>query len=104
VAPKAAHFATTRRATTGLMRCSKWPRYSITSSAGEQERRHADPEGSGRSEIQDQLDLRGLFDRQICGFGTLQDLVNIRGCASILLTTRGQARAPCEFSDLLAKR
>ena len=45
--------------------------------ACEQRRRDRESEGLGRLEVDDQLELRGLFDGQIGGPGAFQDLVHI---------------------------
>src|SRR5215216_361123 len=49
--------------------------------AGEQGRRHGEAEGLGRFDIDDELEFRGLLNRQIGGFCTLQDAIKIGCCA-----------------------
>jgi hypothetical protein len=43
----------------------------------EQRGRNGQPQGPGRLEIDDQLELARLFDRQLGGFGAFQDFVDM---------------------------
>ena len=45
--------------------------------AGEQRRRHRDPERLGGLEIDHQLELRRLFDRQLARFGAFQNFIHV---------------------------
>src|SRR5262247_4141899 len=48
----------------------------------QERRRDREAESLGGLEVDDQLELNGLFDRKVGGFGALQDLVDIgRGAA-----------------------
>src|SRR4030095_13404640 len=47
----------------------------------QERRRHREPEGLGGLEVDDQLALRRLFDREIAGLGASKDAVDIRSGA-----------------------
>src|SRR5205807_1814773 len=47
--------------------------------AGEQGGRHTETERFRGPEIDDQLELGRLLDRQVCRVGTFQDLINVGG-------------------------
>jgi hypothetical protein len=57
--------------------------HSITWSASEQRRWHGEAQRFGGFQIGDELELGRLLHSQICGFGTLQNLINIFSCAPI---------------------
>src|SRR5215211_6442100 len=53
--------------------------------AGEQRRRHVEPERFGGLEIDDQLYFRGLLDWQVAGLCALENLVDVGRCPAIVL-------------------
>src|SRR5262249_19429249 len=53
--------------------------------AGEQRRRDRQPQRLGRLEVDDELEVGGLLDRQVAGLGALEDLVDVAGRASLEL-------------------
>src|SRR4029434_4406539 len=68
----------TKSATTGLMRCSKTA-FLFDHLVGGREQRwwHGETEHPCRRVIDDELELGGLHDRQICRFCTLEDATGI---------------------------
>src|SRR5262245_54253121 len=51
--------------------------------SGEDRRRDGQPEGFGGLEVDDELELGRLLDRQIGGLGTLENLVHVNGSAPV---------------------
>src|SRR6266576_1437126 len=52
----------------------------------QERRRNRQPDRLRRSEIDDQLELRGLLDREVGGLGALEDLVHEGGSAPYQVT------------------
>ena len=48
----------------------------------QERRRDRQAEGLRGLEVDDQLELRGLFDGQVAGLGALQNLVDVGGCTT----------------------
>ena len=64
--------------------------HSITSSARASRRwRHIEAERLGGLEIDDQLDFRGLLDREVAGLCSLENLVDVGRCPAIVLFQLG---------------
>ena len=56
---------------------------------GQQRWRHGEPQRFGGLEINDQLETRRLFDRQIAGLCAFQDLVDIADRAAEIIGKSG---------------
>src|SRR5687768_10585980 len=61
-------------------------------SAGEKRRWDRQVEGFGGSHVNDEIELSGLLYRKVGGVRTLQNLVNVARCATILVWPIGAIR------------
>src|SRR6267378_1903950 len=67
----------------------------------QQRGRDREAEGFGGLEVDDQLELRGLLDGQIAGFGALEDLVNVdSGAPEEILRVRRIANKAAILRDM----
>src|SRR2546422_952071 len=66
----------------------------------EQRLRDRQAECFGGLEVDDQLELRGLLDREVGGFGTPEDLVHIDGAAPDELAVIRAVAHPCALQCL----
>src|SRR5262245_26150509 len=71
--------------------------------AGEQRRRHFERQRPGSAEINHQLELRRLHDREVCRLGTLEDATGIDPDLTIRVRdVRAVAHQPADF-DILTR-
>src|SRR4029453_11465574 len=67
-----------------LLECSVWCPRSLDHLIRPLKERRRDPkaEGLGGLEVYDELEVGGIFDGEVGGFGSLENAVDIRGSAS----------------------